>query len=100
MGEEREIQSKKQQAANRINYICKEMQKARKTKGLSILIVSNASGIGYGYISDLENGKHKNIALHTIIRYCDAINEDYIALLTRAEVSYQINEQTNENLEE
>lgn len=89
MGEEEELQELKEQIKLRMNFVFEEMKQTRKQKGLSILHVSNTTGIGYGYVSDIENGKHHKIGLHTIMRYCEGIDEDYNELLMRAERKFK-----------
>lgn len=81
----------------RLSFIFKEMKRTRNEKKISILHVSMVSGIGYGYISLVENEKQKNVGMGTIMRYCVAIDEDFIALITRAEVNYQIHKRTQES---
>lgn len=80
----------------RMSFVFKEMKRTRHEKKLSILQVSMISGIGYGYVSLLENEKRKNVGMSTIMKYCIAIDEDFIALITRAEVNYQIHKRSQE----
>lgn len=83
-----EINSIKRDFSNRITYICKEMKVARMNKGITVSEVALRSGIGNGYVSDLENNKHPQIGLHMIMRFCHAIDEDYLTILMRADYKY------------
>lgn len=91
--EQEELQKVTQE---RMTFVFREMKRSRHEKNISILQVSMTSGIGYGYISLVENEKKKNVGMPTIMRYCAAINEDFIALLTRAEVNYQIHKRSKD----
>lgn len=86
---EKIIEKERLKANHKLQFITKEMKNTRNEKKLTVMNISSKSGISYGYVSDIENGKHLQVGLHTIIRYCQAMNEDYLSLLIRAEEKYQ-----------
>lgn len=93
---DKEIIALKTDADDQIRFVSKEMKLLRKDRKLTVMEVSIRSGIAYGYVSDIENGKHMKIALNTIIRYCKALNEDHLSLLSRAHMKYLLSKEQKE----
>lgn len=77
------------QANEIIIFLSKELKRLRTEKKLTVLTLSELSHVSTGHISDVENGKVNTVGLRIIIKMCQAMNEDFIDVLTFAHTEYQ-----------
>jgi transcriptional regulator with XRE-family HTH domain len=59
-----------------MSLLLHELKKAREETGLSLAQIAKRSGIDKAALSRLENGRHDNPTLETILRYLSAIGKD------------------------
>lgn len=58
------------------------VKEIREQKGVSLSELSRLTGISKGFISDLENGKRKNVSVAKLCKIAEALNVEITRLFS------------------